>query len=209
MSHHPDVAESWASIREWLGQHAPAVLAMLNPPADDADLDRAERATGVALPADLLAWWRLANGTDGRSNLLPPWYSPYPITQALESRRIWLEVWHDEETRVFPDLPGVREYIDGLLKTPAGTPCQDMWLPVWLPVAGSGGGQDLFVDLRPGPLHGCVMEFDRVGAAGAAPLWPNVRAMLAAVADAFEQGSTVVGRFPVALEADDGRINWH
>jgi cell wall assembly regulator SMI1 len=205
----PGVTESWDRIRAWLDQHTPDLLRSVNPPASEEDLLGAEEAVGAALPDDLLAWWRLADGVSGRTGgLLPTHFDPYPVSQALESRRIWLEVWYDEETRVIPDMPGWQEYADGRSAAPAGTVSPDIWLPAWLPIAGSGGGQDLFVDLRPGPLRGSVAHFDKVSTAEAGPLWPSVAATLAAVADALEQGSTTVGGHLVTVEAHNGDIVW-
>jgi cell wall assembly regulator SMI1 len=204
----PDVADSWARIRAWLGEHAPAVLELVNPPASEPDLFGVAEEIGAALPEELLDWWRIADGFSGHVGLIPSFFTPYSVEQALQIRQIMLEVWCDEATRVMPLPPGAQEYVDEQLAAPAGTPCPDVWLPVWLPIAGSGGGQDLFVDLRPGPLHGCVTRFDKVETAQTEPLWPGVGAMLASIADAFEQGSTTVGGFLTTVEAVDGHIIW-
>jgi len=203
------VTESWDRIRAWLGRHTPEVLRAINPPASEDDLLDAEEAVGAALPDDLLTWWHLADGVSGRTGgLLPRHFDPYPVAHALESRRIWLEVWYDEETRVQPDTPGWQEYADSQSAAPAGTISPDIWLPEWLPIAGSGGGQDLFVDLRPGPSRGSVAHFDKVSTAEQPPLWPSVAGMLGAVADALEQGSTTVGGHLVTVEAEHGLLVW-
>jgi cell wall assembly regulator SMI1 len=199
------VTESWDRIRTWLGRHAPDALRVINPPAGEDDLLDAEEAVGAALPEDLLTWWRLADGVSGRTGgLLPTHFDPYPVSHALESRRIWLEVWYDEETLV----PGWQEYADAKSAAPAGTISPDIWLPAWLPIAGSGGGQDLFVDLRSGPLRGSVAHFDKVSTAGEGPLWPSVAVMLATVADALDQGCTTVGGHLITVEAEHGHLVW-
>lgn len=225
----PDVAESWSRIRAWLATHAPRVLATIRPPASVADLAAVEEAVGVPLPEDLLAWWRIADGASDAhphpGHLLPPWFDPYPVATALQRRDTWIEVWHDPDAHfggaspqgrmvreimawAGESLPTVEERVAELMAQPAGTPCQGMYLPVWLPIAGSGMGLDLFVDLRPGPLHGCVMQFDRVETAQLEPDWPNVTTMLAEVADALEHRRAVGRQYPVRAGIEDGRLVW-
>jgi hypothetical protein len=132
--------------------------------------------------------------------LVPPGFVPYSIEGALKSRRSWLKVMHayDEQPELAPG--------------PAGSPC-DVWLPEFMPIAADGCGTDLFVDLREGPARGCVMEYDKVGAAGYedstradVSMWPNVASMLAEVADALDRDVPVRG---VRVWADDdGGISW-
>jgi cell wall assembly regulator SMI1 len=80
-----------------------------------------------------------------------------------------------------------------------------MWLPGFLPIATDGGGADLFVDLRSGPEHGCVREFDKVYTDGN-PRWANVTAMLADIADALANLSAIDGFHP-RLD-HDGTLHW-
>lgn len=220
----PDVAESWNRIRQWLALNAPTVHATIRPPADEADLDRAAEAVGVPLPDDLLAWWRLADGVADAyphpGNLLPPWFAPYPVARALNARETWISVWQEtpehDHARMIREIrawqgapePTVEEQVAEFMAQPAGTPCDGMYLPVWLPIAGSYGGLDLFVDPRDGPLRGCVMQFDKVGTAQAEPDWPSVAAMLADVADGLEHGRTTRARIPVTRTLDDGVLGW-
>lgn len=193
----PEVDETWDRIVGWLERHAPAVAGAIDPPAAESVLARAETAVGVPLPADLVAWWRRADGMRWTNPhpgaLLPPRFVPHSVQRALESRRMWLEVMsscHEE-----PEPPS----------GPAGSP-GDVWSPVWMPIAADGGGTELFVDLRGGSAHGCVMTYDKVGAATLAPQWPSVTAMLAEVADALEKEAPVCGRLIWAGE--DGTISW-
>jgi len=62
-----------------------------------------------------------------------------------------------------------------------------------MPIAGDGGGNDLFVDLRPGPAHGCVREFWNEEGARDTALWSGVADMLAEVADALTRDVPVRG----------------
>jgi cell wall assembly regulator SMI1 len=139
----------------------------------------------------------------------------------MQRYAVWIDVWHNQP--VLPErqlvvevmewahgpLPTVAEQVASLMAEPAGTPCEGMYLPVWLPIAGSGMGLDLFVDLRPGPLRGCVMRFDRVGTARSKPDWPSVAAMLAEVADALEHGQIIGDDYPVCARVDEeGHLVW-
>lgn len=47
----------------------------------------------------------------------------------------------------------------------------------------------LFVDTRPGPLHGRVTEFDKVGAGEACPRWLCIGAMFTDLAKSLYTGS--------------------
>ncbi|GAA2640441.1 SMI1/KNR4 family protein [Actinomadura fulvescens] len=198
------VDESWDRILAWLAENAPDALARIGPPAAAAELAEAEAALGVALPAGLLAWWRRANGADrpwhGRPFDLLPGYCPVPIEMALDTRRILLEIAEADEC----DADEIAE----LEAQPAGSWC-DTWLAPWMPIATSQGGQELFVDLRQGPLHGCVREYDKVGAAESAPRWTDVGAMLTDIAGALEQGTEISGLYAGHVEVTrDGSLCW-
>ncbi|MGC4784913.1 SMI1/KNR4 family protein [Micromonospora zamorensis] len=70
--------------------------AALRPPASEADLVAAQEAVGRPLPPDLRAWWLYANGAHSGLQvdggwLIPPGFVPYPIGEALESRRLWMD----------------------------------------------------------------------------------------------------------------------
>jgi hypothetical protein len=77
---------------------------------------------------------------------------------------------------------------------------------VWLPIADDGGGGYLFADLRHGPSHGCVMQWDKCEAATLKPQWPSVTTMLAEIADALQHKTDIDGCQPEAH--DDGTLDW-
>ncbi|PRX99013.1 SMI1/KNR4 family protein SUKH-1 [Allonocardiopsis opalescens] len=164
-----------------------------------ADLDFVSALLNRPLPPDLVAWWRMSCGVTGHvgGRLIPPGYAPHDIDGVVDTRESLLETW----------MEGVPEDdIAALLAQPAGTPVAG-WLPVWLPVAGDGGGGELFVDLRSGPLNGCVMRWDKVETAEFDPLWPSVSAMLSDIADALERGVEIDGVRAVVVE--DRTLDWH
>ncbi|MBB4911715.1 SMI1/KNR4 family protein [Actinophytocola algeriensis] len=163
------------------------------------DLELVSALLNRPLPSDLVAWWRMSCGVTNHVGgiLIPPNYVPYDIDRVIDTRESLLETW----------VEGVSEHdIAALVDEPAGTPVSG-WLPVWLPVAGDGGGGDLFVDVRSGPLSGCVMRWDKVEAAEFEPLWPSISVMLSDIADALEHGVEIDGVRAVVVE--DQMLDWH
>jgi cell wall assembly regulator SMI1 len=192
------VDESWAVITGLVRHRCPDILAQVRPPATPEWLCRAEEAVGGPLPADLARWWQLADGMDGHASLIPQAHTPLSIEAALSSRSSWLKV---------SPGPGHHPSADaeGCANAPAGTPCEDTWLPQWLPIAADGGGTDLFVDLRPGPAHGCVGEYYSDGWEFDGPIWTSVAAMLADVAEAIRTDKPARG---FRIWADEEGVDW-
>lgn len=198
------VAEAAISrIDAWLHQHAPRARAVLRPPASEPDLAAAQEAVGRPLPPDLRAWWLYADGAqfglnaDGGS-LIPPGFVPYSIAEALKSRRVWMDVARQVARQIAP----VRQwdaFISSENNRPAGGRCET-WLPAWLPVATNQGGGNLFVDLRGGPMYGCVMAFYRDTGALAEPEWADMAAMLYDIADRLAENEAQLD--------NAGRIFW-
>ncbi|MFF4879500.1 SMI1/KNR4 family protein [Micromonospora sp. NPDC000668] len=186
-------------IDEWLQQHAPRTRAALRPPASEPDLAAAQEAVGQPLPPDLRAWWLYADGAhfgpqaDG-GRLIPPGFVPYPIVEALKSRRLWMDV-----ARQIAPVDQLEAFVNSENSRSAGTRCET-WLPAWLPVATNHGGGNLFVDLRGGPKNGCVMEFHRDTGALAEPVWADVAAMFYDIADRLTENEAQLD--------NAGRIFW-
>lgn len=182
---------AWERIVTWLRTNAPVTAAHLAPPVTPDDLMVVESLLGTPLPADLSAWWHQSCGVTGfvEGRLIPPSYAPYTVDQAVDRRELMLEIASAE----------------GVLAEPAGSPCT-AWLPQWLPIAHDGGGNNLFADLRPGPLTGCVTTWDKYEAAIMPPLWPNTATMLAEIAEALAQGTDVDGYHPEVSDA--GTLDW-
>lgn len=188
------VETSWAVITGYLRERCPDALAEVLPPATAAQLHRAEQAVGGPLPDELLRWWRLACGMDGFTSLFPQTHSPASVPAALDNRSVWQRAGHY----------ALDDYAT-CAAAPAGTPCDGWWLPQWLPVARDIGGACLFVDLRPGVLHGCVGEYTKDRRRFDRPLWAGVGDMLADTAAAMQIGKRVRG---LQIQADDYGIEW-
>jgi cell wall assembly regulator SMI1 len=169
---------SWTGIENWTREKAPALHAALLPPASPADIAAAEEILGSPLPADLAAWWRQFGGiaqTYTHWPLIPPHWHPHGLDDALLLRTQMIEAISGI---AFATRGEEQDFEAAALRQPAGTPCVELWLPAWLPVASDGAGYELFVDLREGPRHGCVMEWGKYSGADGEPVWPNVTTML-------------------------------
>ncbi|MCP2169448.1 SMI1/KNR4 family protein [Goodfellowiella coeruleoviolacea] len=193
----PSVADSWAQITAWLRDRTPVSAAHLGPPATEHDIADVVALLGRPLPADLVEWWRRCCGVTEfvTGRLIAPRYAPYTLDEVVDNRETMLAVASCADAADTAALAA----------EPAGSPCVD-WLPVWLPIAHDGGGCLLFADLRPGSLHGCVMEWDEYEGATGEPRWPSIAAMLAEIAHALHHGTDIDG---LRVEAcDDGTLDW-
>ncbi|MFI5914035.1 SMI1/KNR4 family protein [Dactylosporangium sp. NPDC051541] len=183
-------------IFAWLREHAPATAATVNPPTSPAALDAAEREVGAAFPEDVRRWYLRADGMrwigPWRGTLIPAWFRPYPLAMALDIRRMMLGV----AAQFPPDDP----------LSPVAGDASELWQPLFLPVAADTGSVTLFVDLRTGEQHGCVVEYDKVGACEAPATWPSVSGMLADVAAALVNDGVADGCRPEVDEA--GCLQW-
>lgn len=54
----------WARFESWILQHAPHLLALLNPGATQEDIHKLETIVGRKLPADFIAFYQVYNGQD-------------------------------------------------------------------------------------------------------------------------------------------------
>jgi cell wall assembly regulator SMI1 len=191
--------DPWNAIHAFVTRHCPAEVTRFCPPAGEHHLRTAESALGVPLPADLAAWWRRCDGMEGNARLFPPLYIPYSVTEAMRSRDSWLRL----SERLAGHTAGPHDPpVDG---DQAGSPSYGRWLPQWLPIAFDGAGDELFVDLRPGPSRGCVGEFSHEAWQFTAPAWDSVGAMLDAIAGALRDDTHVRG---MRIWADDEGISW-
>lgn len=110
---------------------------------------------------------------------------------ALGYWRMHLEV----QQQLYP--PAMREEMERFVafqnSQPAGTLLNEWyWLQRWLPVAGDGMGGGVFMDLREGPLQGCLVEFSREGHSSA-PRWKSVTQLWVNVADLLDAAATDLG----------------
>ena len=189
-----DVTELWTNIVLWLGEHAPVTAAALLHPSPPPDFAALEAEFEIRLPDELREWWTCCGGTgaDVLADVLPPFYTPYGAEQALEVWRAHRKTWAAQWERPACD------YYAGS----AGS----SYHPAWIPIAGDGFADELVVDLRPGAMRGCVLEWEQESAQVLRPEWKGVEAMLAEVHRALSEGVPAGHSYPTVTE--DGRIDW-
>lgn len=189
-----DVPELWSQIVRWLERYAPVTAAALRPPAQEPVFGELESEFAVDLPAELRALWTCCGGTDADvlADVLPPFYTPYGAEQALHAwrdhRKNWTAQWERPACDYYAGSPG------------------SSFHPLWIPVAGDGFADELVVDLRPGRLHGCVLEWEQETAQVLRPEWTGVAAMLADVGKSLTEGAPAGHSYPTVTE--DGRLDW-
>ncbi|GIJ45326.1 hypothetical protein Val02_22120 [Virgisporangium aliadipatigenens] len=206
------VSNAWRRIAGWLTVHAPGTAAQVRGPADPEEIDALERDVGVPLPAELRAWWLLTDGfAPGVLHALIPWiHVPLPVTKARAERR-WL-------VRLSAGTPRYADVDDSA----AGTFSQ-RYQHTFVPISTDNCGQVNFVDLRVGPAHGCVSEWDHEEGFLQPPTWTGVTDMLTDIADALEFGRPAMVEFAERLRAagsasdprawagvlPDGELEWN
>jgi cell wall assembly regulator SMI1 len=130
--------EIWDRIEAWLAQHAPAVLAGLNGPATEQELDATERALGVKLPEDVRASYRRHNGQpDSKNSLLGGW----DFMRLDRIRAIW---------KMLTELFAQDQFKGFRNDASASIMSRDWWNPKWVPFAENGSGDHYCIDLAPG-----------------------------------------------------------
>jgi cell wall assembly regulator SMI1 len=177
----------WRRIVDLIEHGDPEFYATFLPPPDPLKVDALERALQLPIPADLRAWWRCSDGVDAVAAaprvLIPDSYLPMPIDAAVDWREQLLNIGF--MTTNLSDLD-YQNMVERYENEPAGTPNGAFWLPSRLPFAFNGGSVGLFIDLRHGPLHGCVVPYFRDSAGAHDPRWSSVLDMITEVADLFE-----------------------
>jgi cell wall assembly regulator SMI1 len=166
------VEESWTRIVDWLTRLAPATMRQLTaaPPTAD-EIAHAAKTIGREFPEDLVRWWLVAGFSPESVHPVLPWlHVPLTISDALEARRFWLDL----HVRMG----------EAIVAGEAGEPSH-AFQSAFVPIAADRSGQYLFVDLRDGPLRGCVAQWDHERSFDDAIRWASVADMLSDVADAL------------------------
>ncbi|WP_160311258.1 SMI1/KNR4 family protein [Streptacidiphilus anmyonensis] len=158
----PPVSESWRRIDAWLGVHAPASFAGLNPPATPDAIARTESVFGMPLPRDLCESLLCHDG-ETRFGTALPCSQLLSAEEIVAARRMRMELWEPED----PDQ--------------AETP---WWGEHWVPFAGDVSLS--FIEAGPGIWHdhlGRAPHDDGAGFLG----WPTLGTWLHHVAEAMER----------------------
>ncbi|AUY48589.1 SMI1/KNR4 family protein [Streptomyces sp. CB01881] len=167
------VRESWDRIDGRLSAHVRK--APVRPAVDATRLRAVEAELAVTLPTDVREWWTLGNVR--ADYWIPGPFAPVTLEEALETREIWLLVADQEESHF--DRSGADE---------------PRFLPEFMPIAMSPGGDGLIVDLRVGEHHGAVFLWDHERRGLGTPLWDSVGSMLQDIGVALGSRTPVLRR---------------
>lgn len=126
----------WEILETWLKANNPALLADLNPPASDANIQSLEQQLGVKLPADFVECLKVHDGQRGAASWL------FQDSEFLSSQRI-LDEW-----AIWKDLLDGGDF-DGAKAEPGAGIQPVWWSPKWLPFTYNGAGDHLCLDLEP------------------------------------------------------------
>jgi cell wall assembly regulator SMI1 len=204
-----EVDEAWTRIAGWLTERAPLAASQIRQPASPADIAALQGELPRPLPDDLVCWWRAVDGfTWGIVySLIPTLHVPVQISEARRLRETALDLMR-------------RSGDDTAMSGLAGD-ASLVYLDAFVPIAVDHCGQILFVDVRDGPDHGCVVEWDHEQGALHPALWDGVRSMLNDIADALLLGRPALsaharlrrGRLFNPLECHavvsaDGDLSW-
>ena len=166
----------------------------LRPGASETALADAERALGLALPADVRAVYAAHDGQAGDAPGALGGLRFLPLADVAAEHAKWADV-----LATSPDLAGLP-----VEAVPAGAVAATTWDARWVPVADDGAGNGLAVDLAAGPV-GTQGQVVTVGADEPTRrvLAPSLPALLDRLAALFASGDLAVDGGDVRLR--DGR----
>lgn len=179
------VPTEWQRLQRWLRAYAPRSVPVGDRPAESA-IAAAQIDSGIDWPVSLVEFCRLGLGS---VRLLPhgPFFS---IDEMPAARRQLLAM----------EVEYAGEWVTAEGAEPAGSSTSG-YIGALMPIAGER--DTVCVDLRPGPLHGCVGIYMPDG--GCDPTWFSIGAMLADLAISVETGREFTGLVP---EVVDGVFGW-
>ena len=190
------VAQAWTKVIRWCRRHAPLSAASIQPGATAAALAAAQTETGPS-PADLVAMVSVADGVNRSVVLIPQLFVPLGVDDILDAWRMLSGMSTDvaEQARCGAEPAGTKSFIH---------------LTAWIPFASDFGGNFLFLDRRPGPVSGCISEWERDDGSLRQPRWPSLAALVDQVTTSLGQKRwRDVDGDDLIPTVEDGRLRWH
>jgi cell wall assembly regulator SMI1 len=193
-------ASSWRNVVAWCRENAPVTAETLRGPASEEVLAAAQAEMGYDWPPDLLAYLRAGDGarrTIHADVILG--FIPMGVDQIMSDWRLMRDVINGGEWLE----PGEVEASEA---GEAGTYC-GVWCRTFIPVGDYTTGDFLFIDLRSGPLHGCIREWEDGAAYPREPEWDSVASMLADIDEGLHTGrrDNRTGKMPTV---EEGALKW-
>jgi len=171
---------AWSQFRAALSANAPVSDGCIAAPSGDAAITRE-----LSLIQDevVQTWFSLHDGAgfnfDG--GMILPGNFALSQQRAIEETRMIQEIWAESE-------PGQTENTSGdphIAGKAVGT-----WLPEYVLIGTDTTGGGYFLDLRPGPLHGCIKTWDKVNSDTGAVEAPSLAALITALAHSVATGDS-------------------
>ncbi|MFY0253390.1 SMI1/KNR4 family protein [Chitinophaga sp. 30R24] len=130
----------WIRWENWMKQHAPKLLYLLQPGATPEAVESLEKLIGTDLPTSFKAFYAIHNGQQKSKTGL------VDADQLLAIDDIILQWYHwkdllDAGTFTWQDSP--------ILSAPDTGIKNDWWNPLWIPITSDGFGNHLCIDLDP------------------------------------------------------------
>lgn len=131
-----EMKKQWDTLESWLKVNDSTLLADLNSPAEDTEIQGLEQKLGVSLPADFVAALKLHNGQKGRAASLFQSGRYLSTGEIFSTWSVWRELLEQGEFDDRPSNPdqGIR---------------QGWWRLGWIPFVSNGRGDYLCLDLDP------------------------------------------------------------
>ncbi len=174
-----EIRQTWRRIDRWLLANVPELAPALREPATAARLAEAERELGVSFESEFRASLAVHDGQD------PAYFEVFGDWALLALENV-VATW-----RSFAQMAarGTFTTVDDPSVRTKGAVRPRAWDAAWVPIASSGGGDHLLLDLDPadGGDRGQVITHPRL-ATSHEVLAPGIGAWLARVADDLESG---------------------
>ncbi|MFE9647157.1 SMI1/KNR4 family protein [Streptomyces sp. NPDC006365] len=170
-----EVRDLWRSISSVLAERAPRTSACLNPPASQSVLSEVQECSLGRAPDSLLQSLTCHDGMQLKplhARLFPPSFIPYSAAGMVASHKLWREII-EVDFDASPDVEGL-----------AGEDATS-YSPRFLPIATDTAGDEYFIDLRDGEMHGCIRRWYQSSGAVGEPLWPSFQSLIEDVANAL------------------------
>ncbi|MDL5206137.1 SMI1/KNR4 family protein [Streptomyces sp. ALI-76-A] len=160
-----NVNDSWQCIERWLHENASASYASLPHPAHELTVEAAEDSCGLVFPRDLVISLRRHDGSG--AFVLPGNYVLFTVNEIV--------TMYAECCAAEPGVPEESRY----------------WRSVWLPIAGNGAGNYLFLDMTQGLGRGRVGTHwhGDGGELGSEPYFASLSALLDEAARGLSDGA--------------------
>lgn len=188
-----EIKTQWDRIERWLAAHAPGILAGLNPPATLQRIREVERLLDCEFPPDVVDSFLIHDGQTADSPGVIAGDELYGLDDILRSWTTWKDLI-DKGT-----FDGNESESDGVTSS--------LWYDLrWIPLTHEPGGDELCLDLNPGPegVHGQIIQMihdapDRYAVA------PSYGTWLTELADHFEAGLFELDDEGFLRKAEDGK----